>query len=251
MNEGVPKPRKISPEQSPIADAPLMEEETSLEATPDEVVAEIRETLKESEGAVSEKQADMIIEVLKETEKETGGVIQTLANLPKSVRRTLLATIGALSLLAASPQWSEGAEKKGTKTHTEEAQKSQQTPPQSAVQGFNSAVEAFGTGQLQRLDKSVTEMSQKVNEAVSGVQESVDAKIERLKQEEKALYKELGETQKKEPSNFKKSGELRDRWGVVNEQLKRLQGGGDKDLEMLNKAREEMKKIDLENLRKK
>src|SRR3989344_9031573 len=99
MNEGVPKPRKISPEQPPIAAAPLMEEETSLEATPDEVVAEIRETLKESEGAVSEKQADMIIEVLKETEKETGGVIQTLANLPKSVRRTLLATIGALSLL--------------------------------------------------------------------------------------------------------------------------------------------------------
>ncbi len=53
---------------------------------------------------------------------ETGVVLQKIAKLPKSVKRLGMGLAGAAALGAVSPQWSEGAEGKGT-MRTEQAAK--------------------------------------------------------------------------------------------------------------------------------
>lgn len=268
MNESAPKPiEEISPEQLPVDKAIGMVEDASLEViTSDEVVAAMRETLKNNEGTVSEKQTDMIIKALKETD----GILQKLANLPKSVRQGVLTAFGVLALLAASPQWSEGSEKKGTKTRTEEVQKPQPASPQSIAEGFNSAVDVFGKGQLQQLDKSVTEMSRKVKETVDGVQKSMGAAVERtnsqpeqhistpvspenLKASLEAQIQVLEQQMKAAGSDFGKTYRLREQIADLNRQIKELSGGKDKDMEMLEQASKKMKGIDdsLQRLKKK
>ncbi|MBI4086458.1 hypothetical protein HY416_00545 [Candidatus Kaiserbacteria bacterium] len=115
MNEGAPKAKKISPERLSI-NTVQEEDSDSTEMAPDEAATAVQEAMKKGQEVLPPQQTEMIAEEV----KGTGGVLQRFGGRTK---RTIMFGLVGLSLLAASPRWSEGAEKKGSGERIEEVAK--------------------------------------------------------------------------------------------------------------------------------